>query len=171
MDIVRDHVSNPEVACQADQAVDQRRIVGTVVVLEFNPQAFRPEQIAEDAGRFERVAAVPVQERGSDRAAPAPRESDQAGCVIGESREGQLCQALRRIQLRLGDQLAQIALAHRVLDQQCQVLTTLQRDFSTKNPGSSGIAMESPGCRGCVAGEKDAQSPGIWGFLHNTSTR
>lgn len=65
MDVVAGHVAQAHLTGQGDQAVHQGIIVWQQMVLEFEPEVLRAEQIAVAVGRGQgRLPVLPQERRG-----------------------------------------------------------------------------------------------------------
>ena len=119
--VVGDDQWQPRVAGQLQQLAVQPGLLGQPVVLELEVEAVRAEDVAVLAGDLAGELAVVDLQRLGDLAAQTGRQPDQPLGVAGEMLTVDARLVVVAVDVRVGDQAAQVAVPGRVLGQEDQV--------------------------------------------------
>ena len=119
--VVRDDERQAGLRRQPEELLVQPALLGQAVVLELEVEALRAEDVAVLAGQVAGQLPVVGLERPRDLAAEARRQPDQALAVPGEVLAVDPRLVVVAVDVGVGDQPAQVAVADQVLGQQDQV--------------------------------------------------
>ncbi len=119
--VVGDDEIEPDFGGEAEQLGVQGPLVGQAVVLQLEEEAIFAEDLAVHAGGLARQVPVVDFERLGHLAAETGREADQALRVLGEVFVVDAGPVVVAVEMRVGDQAAEVLVALPVLGQQDQV--------------------------------------------------
>ncbi len=109
--VVRGHERQPEILRERDQPRRHRVLVGQIVVLELDVEGALGEDVAEGGGGLPRPVLAPILQHPADLGGEAAGEPDQALAVLGQQLLIDPRAVVKALEMRVGDQLQQVAVA------------------------------------------------------------